>query len=108
MSKYYTTCGNLEFLTSADDPRSAALWSVHQFMASQIELDSIDWDDPETIDRQDVMDAMTALSDTIFISEIGFGRADVAIFDAADVLTEWNQLVVAISRIGSAVCETQI
>jgi len=108
MAKYYTTCGNLEFLTTADDPRSAALWSVHQFLASQIDLDSIAWDDPETIDRQDVMEVMVSLADSIFVSEIGFGRDDAAIFDAADILTEWNQLVVAISRIESAVCEAKI
>jgi len=108
MAKYYTTCGNLEFLTTADDPRSAALWSVHQFLASQIDLDSIAWDDPETIDRQDVMEAMVRLSDSIFISEIGFGRDEVATFDTADVLTEWNQLVIAISRIESRVCEAKI
>ena len=101
MAKYYTTCGSLEFLTTAEDPRSAALWSAHQFLCSKIELESIAWDDPETIDREDLMEAMLCLSDTMFVSEIGFGRGDAAIIDTADLLTEWNQFVIAMMRLES-------
>ena len=103
MAKFYTTCGRFEFLTTAEDARSAALWSIHQFLANHIELNSIEWTDPETIDRQDVMEAMMALSDTVFVSEIGFGRDDAAILDTADLLTEWNQLVIAIQRLESMI-----
>lgn len=99
MAKFYTTCGSFEFLTTAEDPRSAALWSIHQFLANRIELESVGWDDPETIDRQDIMEAMLCLDDTVFVSEVGFGRDDAAIIDTADLLTEWNQLVIAITRL---------
>jgi len=103
MAKYYTTCGNFEFLTTAQDPRSAALWSIHQFLANRIELSTVAWSDPETIDRQDIMEAMIELSDTVFVSEIGFGRGDAAIIDSADLLTEWNQLVIALQRLESLI-----
>lgn len=99
MAKYYTTCGTFEFLTTADDPRSAALWSIHQFLANHIELSTVEWSDPETIDRQDIMEAMIALDEIVFVSEIGFGRNDAATIDTADLLTEWNQLVIAIQRL---------
>jgi hypothetical protein len=99
MAKFYTTCGSFEFLTTAEDARSAALWSIHQFLANRIELSSVEWTDPETIDRQDIMEAMIELGDTVFVSEIGFGYSDAAIIDTADLLTEWNQLVIAICRL---------
>ena len=105
MAKYYTTCGSFEFLTDATDPRSAALWSIHQFLANRIELDSVAWEDPDTIDRQDIMEAMFCLEDTVFVSEVGFGRDDAAIIDTADLLTEWNQLVIAVTRLQSALCD---
>ena len=106
MAKYYTTCGTFEFLTTSEDARSAALWSIHQFLASRIELDSVAWTEPETIDRQDIMEAMMCLDDTVFVSEIGFGRADAAIFDTADLLCEWNHLVIAIQRIDALLNKT--
>ncbi len=101
MPKYYTTCGSLEFLTTAHDPRSAALWSIHQFLARHIELESVAWEDPETIDRQDLIEAMLELDDTVVVSEVGFGRDDAAILDTPDLLAEWNQLVIAVSRLES-------
>jgi hypothetical protein len=99
MAKYYTTCGSLELVTTAGDARSAALWSIHQFLARHIELESVSWLDEEIIDRQDIMEAMLCLADTVFVSEIGFGRDDAGIIDTADLLTEWNQLVVAVTRL---------
>ena len=63
----------------------------------------MEWSDPETTDRQDIMEAMIALDDTVFVSEIGFGRSDAAVFDTADLLTEWNQLVIAVQRLESLI-----
>ena len=103
MAKFYTTCGTFEFLTTAEDARSAALWSVHQFLSTRIELSTVEWSDPETIDRQDIMEAMIELADTVFVSEVGFGRSDAAVIDTADILTEWNQLVIAMQRLESLI-----
>ena len=102
MAKFYVTCGSFTFLTSANDARSAAVWAIHRFLAERVDLDSIDWTDPETVDRTDLMDAMLELGETVRISEIGFERTDAGELDAADVLTEWNYLVVAVSRLEEA------
>lgn len=103
MAKYYTTCGSFEFLTTATDARSAALWSIHQLLARHIDLATVSWADPETIDRQDVMEAMLCLDDTVFVSEVGFGRDDAAIIDTADLLSEWNQLAIAVQRLQDSI-----
>ena len=103
MAKYYITCGSFEYLTSAEDARSAALWAVHQFLSNRVELSSVNWSDPEMIDRQDLMEAMICLDDTVFISEAGFGRDDAGIIDTADLLTEWNQLAIAVQRLESLI-----
>ena len=85
MAKFYITCGNFEFLTTAEDARSAALWSVHQFLSNRIELESVEWTDPETIDRDDIIEAMLELRDEILISEVGFHRDDIGRIDTADI-----------------------
>ncbi len=99
MDKFYITCGEFTFLTTATDERSAALWAVHHFLSTRVDLGTIEWSDPETIDRDDLIEAMLSLDEQVCVSEIGFGRADAATFDAADILTEWNQLAIAIQRL---------
>ena len=103
MAKYYVTCGSFRYLTTAADAGGAALWAVHQFLHSQTTMHDVDWSSPDTIDRDDVIEAMLRLAGTISVSEIGFGRAEVAQLDTVDVLNEWNQLVLAISRLESLV-----
>lgn len=103
MAKYYITCGKYQYLTTADDQRSAALWAVHQFLSSRIEIDTVNWTDPQTIDRHDIIEAMLELSEKISISEIGFDRDDAGVIDSADILTEWNQLVIALKRLESLI-----
>lgn len=102
MAKFYVTCGSFTFLTSATDPQSAALWTIHRYIAERVDLDTISWTQPETIERSDVIDAMLELGESIRISEIGFERSDAGELDTADILTEWNYLVVAVSRLEAA------
>ena len=40
-----------------------------------------------------------ALGETISASERGFGRADADEFDTFDLVTEWNQLMLALERL---------
>ena len=103
MAKFYVTCGSFRYLTTAADAGGAALWAVHQFLHSQTTMHDVDWSSPDTIDRDDVIDAMLSLDGTMAVSEIGFGRDEVTRLDTVDVLTEWNQLVLAISRLEALV-----
>lgn len=105
MSKFYIQCGAFEFLTGGDDARSAALWAIHRYLGDRVELDSINWNDPATIDRLDMVRAMLDLGDEIVVSEIGFGRDDAGRLDTADILTEWNQLIVAVLRLESSLAD---
>ncbi|MGI9519355.1 MAG: hypothetical protein ACR2NP_20050 [Pirellulaceae bacterium] len=103
MAKYYVTCGSFRYLTTAADTSGAALWAVHQYLHSQTTMHDVDWSSPDTVDRDDVIEAMLGLPDWIGVSEIGFGRDEAASLETVDVLTEWNQLVLAISRLEALV-----
>ena len=101
MPKYYITCGSYEFLTAGPDASSAALWTLHQYLDNRIDLDSVDWSDPTSIDRQDLVCAMVELDEQLLVSEQGFGLADAGYFDTAELLTEWNQLILALRKLES-------
>lgn len=99
MAKFYVSCGACRFVTSAVESQSAALWSIHQFIAGRVDLDSIDWSDVRMIDRADLIEAMLELDDTVRVSEIGFSGTEAGTFDTAEILNEWNALVVVVDRL---------
>lgn len=99
MAKFYVQCGMSQQLIQAEDARGAALWAVHQIVDRSIDLDSIDWTDANEIDNLDLIRVMLALPDQVLVSEIGFGRCESGAFDTPDIMTEWNQLIIAVTRI---------
>ena len=103
MSKFYIRCGSLEYLTTADDARTAALWAIHQYLSRRVDLDTIDWSDPCTIERSDWVTPLLMLGENLTASQRAFGADDAGCFDTADLLTEWNQLVVAVARLESLI-----
>ncbi len=78
---------------------SAVPWAVHEIVERAIDLDSIDWLDESEIENLDLIRVMLALAETILVSEIGFGRSEAGFFETPDIMTEWNQLIVAVSRL---------
>lgn len=99
MPKFYVQCGLSQQLVQAEDARGAALWTVHQVIDEAVDLDSIDWTDADEIENLDLIRVMLALPDQILVSEIGFGRCEAGIFDMPDIMTEWNQLIIAVSQL---------
>jgi hypothetical protein len=99
MAKYYVQCGMSQQLVQAEDPRGAALWAVHQVIDQAIDLESIDWTDADEIENLDLIRVMLGLPEQISVSEIGFGRSEAGLFDTPDIMTEWNQLIIAVSRL---------
>ncbi len=99
MPKYYVECGAHQFLTTADHPRSAALWALHRLLGDRIDFAQADWTDSATIHRRDVMEPLLALPPQIRVSHRGFGLDDAGCLDTSDVVSEWIQLVVAVQRI---------
>jgi hypothetical protein len=99
MPKYYVQCGTVQRLVTAEDPRGAALWAVHEIIDQAIDLDAVDWEDESEIENLDLIRVMLALGSTISVSELGFGRSEAGLYDTPDIMTEWSQLIVAVSRL---------
>ncbi len=99
MPKYYVQCGTIQRLVTAEDPRGAALWAIHEIIEQAIDLDSIDWEDDSEIENLDLIRVMLALGPTVRVSERGFGRSEMGAFETPDLMTEWNQLIIAVSRL---------
>src|SRR5262245_2683965 len=93
MPKFYVLSGNVELVTSAIHRRGAAIWGVHRTLSQSL---------PFLCDESTdflALDGLTRLGDTIRVSEQGFDRDDAAEFDTLDIVSEWNQLLVAIDRL---------
>ena len=93
MAKFYVQSGELNLVLTANDSRAAAIWAVQRTMSQTL---------PFLCDSpQDylALTPVTRLGDTISVSERGFDDASTEVFDTLDVMTEWNQLLVAIDRI---------
>ncbi len=99
MAKFYVQCGLSRQLIQAEDARGAALWAVHQIIEQAIDLESIDWMDEDEINNLELIRVLLALDEQVLVSEIGFGRGEAGAFATPDIMTEWNQLIIAVSRL---------
>jgi hypothetical protein len=99
MAKYYVQSGTLRMVIHADDARKAALWAVHKAMQQILPL----YDDDNLTAGEKRQSALRrghdVLGNEMTLSELGFESAQNAKFDTFDVVTEWNQLMVALARI---------
>lgn len=106
MPKFYVQSGNVELILQAHDSRCAAIWAVHRTLSQ-----SLPFLCEEASDYAAIAD-LTRLGDLIAVSERGFDRDDAACFETLEIVTEWNQLLVALDRlqerIGNAECGVQI
>ena len=96
--KFYVQSGNCKAVTQSRDAEAAALWSVHQFLDQRVNLNDIDWFDEEEMDNIELFQALLELGEEVMVSEIGFSRCEAGWFDTADVMTQWQQLMVAVHR----------
>ena len=101
MAKYYIESGTMKTVVAADDARKAALWAVHRAMQQVVPM----YDDQSLTATEKSASAMThgvmVLDQRISVSEIGFDRSDANVINTYDVVNEWNQLMVALSRLDS-------
>ena len=97
MAKFYIQSGGLRMIVQADTMQGAALWALHRCMCRTMPFLS---DDPAPVDSDTVdSDTVARLGETIRVSEIGFDRNDARYHLTLDVLTQWNQLMAALTRI---------
>lgn len=103
MNKFYITSGQLKFVTTAVDQEAAAIYAVHEFISQHMDLDQIDWLGCDELELLDVLEKMSCvisqLDDSIKLSEVGFDRDDSGSFDTADIMTQWQQLLVSVAHI---------
>jgi len=105
MPKFYVQSGNLEMVLQAHDSRCAAIWAVHRTLGQSLPFLCEDAGDYAALSD------LTRLGDSVSVSQRGFDRGDADVFDTLDIVTEWNQLLVALDRLqargeASAECGT--
>ncbi|MEZ6151481.1 MAG: hypothetical protein R3C09_15295 [Pirellulaceae bacterium] len=99
MAKYYVQSGNVRTLISAEDTEKAALWAVHCAMRQVVPVYDDEELTPEEKSQLSVVDGVRVLGNTIRISELGFDREDSAELDTFELLVQWHQLMIALSRL---------
>jgi hypothetical protein len=93
MPKFYVQSGDLKMVLQARDSRCAAIWAAHRTLSQ-----SLPFLCEEPADYAELAD-LTQLGETIRVSQRGFDRDDTAVFATLDVVSEWNQLLVALDKI---------
>ena len=101
MPKFYIESGSLQLVVHAKSSRGAALWAIHRSLAQLLPFVA-----DESRSASDSERALAALGETISASQRGFGRADAVEFDTFDLVTEWNQLMVALERLENLALQT--
>ena len=102
MPKFYVQSGNVEMVLQAHDSRCAAIWAIHRTLGQSLPFLC------EATESYAELADITRLGDAIVVSERGFDRGDAQWYDTLEIITEWNQLLVALDRlqerIGNAEC----
>jgi hypothetical protein len=97
MPKYYVQSGTLQLITTASDPRGAAIWGVHRALTPTLPF--LCEDTEPRLAAPPPATRLPYLHDIVQVSEQGFDRHDGEQFATLAVIAEWNQLLVAIDRI---------
>ena len=99
MAKYYVQSGTLQLVTEAEDARGAALWAMHCCLEQVLPVCPDDPRTPQMKWERMQERGCAVLGSTILVSERGFANEDAAEFDTAEVFVEWNQLMMAMTRL---------
>ena len=95
MPKFYVQSGNLQLVTTATDPRAAAIWAVHRALSASLPF--LSDTEPAQTSRHNC--PQPQLCETIDVHEQGFGRTDSLAFETLPIVTEWTQLLTAVDRL---------
>ncbi len=105
MTKFFVQSGKIKKVIFAADANAAALWLMNTVMETfypeqyQTGFDS----DPFEV----LEDGLMLLEEEVFVSRDGFDREDAESFDALDLFTEWNELVLAVAKMESMLVHHQ-
>lgn len=102
MGRYEVRSGATRMVVQARDARCAALWAVHKSLQQVAPLPGDSAADSKA-DSAPRSGAMVVLADRLTVSPLGReGRPTKGAcwsVDTAEIVTEWNQLMVALSRL---------
>ena len=93
MPKFYVQSGSLRVVTTASDSRGAAIWAVHRALSPALPFlceGETSGSNPEPAGPQ------PQLGEIVHVSQQGFDRGDAQALDTLGLVSEWNQLLVAI------------
>jgi hypothetical protein len=93
MPKYYVQSARFRLVTSARDSKSAAIWAVHRTLSQALPFLC-----EEAADYLE-LSTLTHLGESIAVSQQGFDNPAGETFDTLDIVSQWNQLLVAIDRL---------
>jgi len=93
MPKYYVQSAKFRLVTAARDSKSAAVWAVHRTLSQSLPF--------LCEEPQDYLELspLSRLGETLQVSQLGFDNPASESFDTLDIVSEWNQLLIAIDRL---------
>jgi hypothetical protein len=94
MAKFYVESGNLRTVISASNSRGAALWAAHRALSDVLPFVGTECENPTNNQTPPFK-----LGEWVRVSQRGFGRADCRAYPTLDLISEWSQLIVALSRL---------
>jgi hypothetical protein len=103
MAKFYVESGNLQMVVTATSSRGAALWAVHRAMSHVL---------PFVGDEREISAIQECqrfkLAAKIRVNQRGFERPEGRCYETLDIVREWQQLLVALSRLERQILEPAV
>ena len=94
MAKFYVESGSLRLVISANNSRGAALWAVHRALSGVLPFTGDEGEKPTSVNGQ-----RFKLGETIRVNQRGFDSDIGRSYETMALVTEWSQLVSALSRL---------
>ncbi len=99
MAKYYVQSGTIRTVISADDCEKAALWVVHRAMQQVMPV----YEDVELTPQEKgdvaIVQGVMVLGNSVQLSEVGFDNEQTVELDTFELVVQWHQLMVALTRL---------
>lgn len=96
MNKFHVQSGKFKKVIMAADANAAALWLINtvieSFYPGQMET-GFDFDPFEMLEKGPLL-----LGEKVIVEQTGFDQRNPSSFDTVDLLMEWNELLLAVSR----------
>jgi hypothetical protein len=103
MAKFYVESGNVRTVISANNSRGAALWAAHRTLSDVLPFVGAENENPTNENGEPFK-----LGETVRVSQRGFGRPESREYPTLALISEWSQLIVALSRLEQDLIEQPV